>query len=387
MIRIAIITLMSGSSWGGSEYLWATVAEKALSQGHEVFISLYDWSVNHPIVTRLNNQGAYLLPRSKFPKSGSHLRRLTKKLLRYIPFLSFLQKSDFKFIQDYSLDVILISQGSSYDLVFFPELIQILNSQSTPYLILNQYNSEITYLDDQARVIAKNIFSKAKTVAFVSKQNLKLAEHHLAHSFSNAIVVQNPVNLKETDRVPWPQQEVFSFGCVARLESNIKGQDILFQTLSLPHWHNRNWECKLYGSGPDQNYLKSLASHYGISSRIKFMGHVNEVRSIWAENHILVLPSRAEGTPLSLVEAMLCGRPAVVTDVGGNTEWIEEGQTGFIAETATVPSLNTALNRAWEVRETWENIGRQAHLIASSKFSPSPGQEMLNILLKTLENN
>ena len=46
--------------------------------------------------------------------------------------------------------------------------------------------------------------------------------------------------------------------------------------------------------------------------------------SLGVRNHLLVLPSRAEGTPIALVEAMICARPAVVTDVGGNVEWLED---------------------------------------------------------------
>ena len=53
---------------------------------------------------------------------------------------------------------------------------------------------------------------------------------------------------------------------------------------------------------------------------VHFRGHVNDIRAIWEQNHLLVLPSRYEGLPLALVEAMWCGRPAVVTDVGGNAE-------------------------------------------------------------------
>ena len=56
---------------------------------------------------------------------------------------------------------------------------------------------------------------------------------------------------------------------------------------------------------------------------------------IWAEHHALVLPSRFEGMPLVVVEAMLCGRPCIVTDVGGNAELIRDGINGFLAKAPT----------------------------------------------------
>ena len=53
-----------------------------------------------------------------------------------------------------------------------------------------------------------------------------------------------------------------------------------------------------------------------------FAGH-RPVEEIWASNHVLVMPSRAEGFPLAIVEAMLCARPVLASDVAGNSEIVE----------------------------------------------------------------
>lgn len=156
----------------------------------------------------------------------------------------------------------------------------------------------------------------------------------------------------------------------------------MFETLSLPIWQQRDWQFHLYGAGPDQAYLEALAKYYGIADRVKFMGHVNDVRSIWLDNHILLLPSRAEGTPLALVEAMLCGRTAVVTDVGGNAEWIEDEETGFIAEAPTAKSFGAALNRAWLGLNDWKQMGMKAHEYATTKLDNSPGQSLLKLIIE-----
>ena len=98
-------------------------------------------------------------------------------------------------------------------------------------------------------------------------------------------------------------------------------------------------------------------------------------------NHLLVLPSRAEGTPLALVEAMLCGRPAVITDVGGNAEWIADGRTGFVAEAASARSFGATLERAWLARADWQKMGLQARDVALIKFDRSAGKSLLTVLL------
>jgi glycosyltransferase involved in cell wall biosynthesis len=78
---------------------------------------------------------------------------------------------------------------------------------------------------------------------------------------------------------------------------------------------------------------------------------------------------------------MLCGRPAVVTDVGGNAEWIAEPETGFVAEAPTAKSFGAALERAWQARDHWQKLGMQAHKEALRKFDPASGRSLLNVVL------
>ena len=138
---------------------------------------------------------------------------------------------------------------------------------------------------------------------------------------------------------------------------------------------------RFYGKGSDQAYLERLSEKYGIAAKVEFCGHVADIRSIWAENQLLVLPSRSEGTPLSLIEAMICARPSVVTDVGGNLEWIDEPATGFIADAPSPRAIGNALERAWSAQDSWEEIGRRAHELAISKLEQAPEETILSLLL------
>ncbi|MFH7024936.1 MAG: glycosyltransferase family 4 protein [Heteroscytonema crispum UTEX LB 1556] len=381
MTRIAIISTMGAFPWGGSEYLWAVMAEQALLEGHEVLISVYDWSLNHPSIIQLQQQGAQILPRPRFSRFFSRIwQRITQKIL-FLKKLS--SKSPYDVIFNCKPDVICISQGHVYDATFYQsDLVKLLNSTSIPYLIVSQLNVDTFTLDSNSQKVAQKVFSQAAYHVFVSNHNLRLAERQLAQSLPNAVVLQNPVNLSDLSMVPWPYQSTISFATVARLDVAFKGQDVLFETLSLPIWQQRNWQFHLYGAGPDQAYLEALAKYYRIADRVKFIGHVNDVRSIWLDNHILLLPSRAEGTPLALVEAMLCGRPAVVTDVGGNAEWIEDEQTGFIAEAPTAKSFGAALNRAWLALNHWKQMGMKAHEYATTKLDNSPGRSLLKLIIE-----
>jgi glycosyltransferase involved in cell wall biosynthesis len=85
--------------------------------------------------------------------------------------------------------------------------------------------------------------------------------------------------------------------------------------------------------------------------------------------------------PLAIVEAMLCGRPAVVTDVGGVREWVEDGSSGFIACSAGVSALAETLQRAWQDRRRWEEMGHNAYQKAMTLYDPQPGKTFLDALV------
>ena len=84
---------------------------------------------------------------------------------------------------------------------------------------------------------------------------------------------------------------------------------------------------------------------------------------------------------MTLMEAMLCGRPAIVTDVGGNAEWIKEGHNGFIAPAATPLSFGDAMERAWAAKERGRELGNRAHDDAMLLFDPHAGQTILKLLI------
>jgi len=108
---------------------------------------------------------------------------------------------------------------------------------------------------------------------------------------------------------------------------------------------------------------------------VEFMGQRDNIEGIWSGHHALVLPSRFEGMPLVVVEAMLCGRACIATDVGGNRELIRDGINGFLAKAPTVELLDEAMSRAWENRERLREMGCRAGKDVREWVSPDPGED------------
>jgi glycosyltransferase involved in cell wall biosynthesis len=124
-----------------------------------------------------------------------------------------------------------------------------------------------------------------------------------------------------------------------------------------------------------------MVQRLGLSDRVVFAGY-ETVEKIWASNHVLVMPSRAEGLPLAIVEAMLCARPVIATDVGGNSEVIEDGITGFLADAPTVTSLANSLERLWARRALIEEIGRAGAKKIRELVPPDPARVFTEKLKK-----
>jgi glycosyltransferase involved in cell wall biosynthesis len=383
-MKIAFVTLMAGASWGGSEALWAAAAQAAAAAGHEVMASMHALVAGHPNAQQLQRAGVRIHVHTRHADANQTAPSLGQRVLRRV--LRSIREvnpdAPYQEMMGFGPDYLCISCGHVVDLLRNPALQELLVRFEQPYCIINQYNDERGTLPIPDAQRLKNLYKRARQVFFVSHRNLCTTRRQLVSQLTNASVVKNPVNLSDTSLVAFPADDTAHFACVARLECNYKGQELLIQILSEARWRERKWKLNLYGTGPDEAYLQELIAFHNLSDRVVLKGHAGDMRRVWAENQIQLMPSYGEGTPLSLVEAMLCGRPAVVTDVGGNGEITQAGETGFVAEAASVHSFGKALEEAWESRSRWREMGKRAHEKALHFIDPDPGKTLLDEMMK-----
>ena len=86
----------------------------------------------------------------------------------------------------------------------------------------------------------------------------------------------------------------------------------------------------MVGDGKLRENLQNKATLLGIEDRLVFMGYQKNVIELMAEADIMLMPSKIEGLPGVILEAMSCGLPVVASDVGGISEVITEGYTGYL---------------------------------------------------------
>jgi len=364
-LRFAVVSTCP-EPWGGSEELWAGAAMALAERGHTV--SVYKTVVDyaHPRIQRLKSlscsvRNLRLPPLPKPLVTRSHLLSLALHLTARRP------------------DLVVISQGDNYDGLHFGYLCRKLR---VPYTLISQKATDHFWPPDRSRKYRREVFGGAARCFFVSEHNRSLTEDQNGATLTNASVVRNPYLVPADQSLPWPggEDECLRLACVARLYLLDKGQDILLRVLAREKWKNRNLHVSFFGSGFNREGLTDLTTRLGVRN-VSFEGQTGDVPGIWKGHHALILPSRAEGLPLSLVEAMMCGRPAIVTNVGGNAEVIEDRVTGFLAAPAE-DDIDAALDAAWERRHELREMGLLAASRIRELVPPNPAELFADMLLE-----
>ncbi|RZL69861.1 MAG: glycosyltransferase [Pedobacter sp.] len=379
-MKIAIITTMNSSVWGGSEELWYKTALMAKANNHEVLACVQERTEDITQIRQLKKSGIHLIKLPKITFYKGLLIRLYNKFFK----LNYYQKFDHKLIEvkRFDPDVICVSQGGTFDISPNKILYDFLIETSKSIIIICHHNREYggNFSNEQAKFEA-NLFDKAKKIVFVAERNLETAQRQLAKKIHNSVIVSSPINITNYKFQPWKISHKLIMASVGRLETETKGQDILLQALSKDIWRDRAFELNIYGNGYDEGYLKRLIKYFNLENKVFLRGHVNEVSNIWKSNHALVLSSSSEGTPLCLVEAMLSGRTAVATDVGGVDKYIIHNDTGFLTPFGSVDQMNEALNTLWLNRNNLQDMGKRAFTHAMKITDLNPEETLLNIIL------
>tara|TARA_R110002095_G_scaffold200627_1_gene180977 strand:+ start:135 stop:1220 length:1086 start_codon:yes stop_codon:yes gene_type:complete len=148
-----------------------------------------------------------------------------------------------------------------------------------------------------------------------------------------------------------------------------KGQDILLKAFAKALQTCPDWHLDLYGQGAEKNALQLLAKDLNIQGKVSFQGVVQDIQEKISQANLFCFPSRFEGFPNALGEAMALGLPVVASDCGGNLELITQGENGLICPIDDVEAFAKALVRLMTQPDYGKMLGNQARK-SMEKFSP-----------------
>jgi glycosyltransferase involved in cell wall biosynthesis len=132
--------------------------------------------------------------------------------------------------------------------------------------------------------------------------------------------------------------------CIGRLIP-IKGHIVLLRALALAVREVPELELRIAGRGPLEPALRALVHELGISGSVRFLGQVTPIQPAIEDALGVVVPSLGEGFGMVALEAMERERPVVAAAIGGLSEIVVDGETGFLVEPADAETLAAALVR------------------------------------------
>lgn len=370
-MKIAFISTIRSYPWGGADAMWTAAAEAARKRGDTLLLAVNDQVAAHPRIRSLLDAGAVL---HRHPIASPTLaRRILRKLRRPPEHATPLLRS----LNQFRPDFVIISGGGTYDLLHEPDLWFWLQSTATHFNYLANWQEPRPILSSEDRTAATARFEAAQSVFFVSEANLLTTRRHLLAPLAHARILHYPLRTPSSSAdFSWPASPPFRLAVVARLEP-VKGLDLLLHAVHLALSHTPGWTLDLYGSGPDEAYLKQIILHYNLADRVRLCGYVADIDSIWRDHHLLLSTATAEGVPLTIPEAMLRARPVLATRVGGAEDWITHGVNGFICDAPTPELIARSLIEAWSRRSEWSGLGALAAESAHQRYRPT---DYLNLL-------
>ena len=155
---------------------------------------------------------------------------------------------------------------------------------------------------------------------------------------------------------------------VGRL-SPVKRVDVFIDVLA--HAGNTALRGLIVGDGPSGQEIRGRAERAGAADRIHFAGWQSDVHAWLRRGRAFMLTSESEGLSQAMVQAMLCGLPVIVSDVGDLKDLVVSGRNGFLVTPGDVDDFAEKAGRVCGDEELRSSMGRQARLDALRLSMPN----------------
>ena len=149
----------------------------------------------------------------------------------------------------------------------------------------------------------------------------------------------------------------------------IYGVDVLAKAFVKVAQTNPDVNLILLGGGSQGAKIRQILTKGGVMERVHFGGQVGQ-RDLPRWYHmadIYISPSHVDGSSVSLLEALACGMPCLVSDIAGNKEWVEEGVNGWLFRDGNVDDLVEKILLAIKSRRSWGRISKAARRTAEER--------------------
>jgi len=379
MADFAVYVVSNLSIYGGFERVLCTLGNELLQNGHgfRIIGLVQETSPQKPVIEWLSGfkVSRYSIPRTTRPERVYWFLRMLKHEPLIGASRAILEDFEKNGIPDYCL------VATYFEII--PDLAQIRKIHNLGFRIvywdhvcLPYLKSSMKYTNplDLYRSLSLKLYHSAAGYA------LRMADFHLAISTgikklvlgydpsADVKVIYNPVSVnlnKLAKRSSFP-----TFLYVGRLLDIHKNISFLLRGLS--RFARKEWVLKIIGTGPDEDKLKKLVVHLGISDKIQWLGFKNDPFDSIEECTALLLTSRFEGFPLVLIEANAHGIPVIASNCPtGPEDIVIEGVNGYLFPEGDLESFCTLFEKAIDGRlvfATPEEIAKTSERFSEENF-------------------
>ncbi|WP_077706348.1 glycosyltransferase [Virgibacillus dokdonensis] len=356
-----VFVLNEYNGTGGAQRVASILAKDFVQDGHNVSVLSINEQVDKPnyfhkeIPIKVLHPSGYRatkplrissnLKALKFRKVKNELKR------RYL--LEKKRKEVVEFFNKYGTELVYVIVIQVYGMQWLEPLIYKSNVK-----MIGQSHESYEASKDSARFkrVLKYYRQIDKFLLLTNKDKLKFDKH----GFINTGYIYNPSTFSQkTD--PKKLFENRTIASSGRLVEG-KGFDILIEAFARIADEIPQWKLNIYGDGPAKEDLLVLIEALGLKNRVFLKGEVNDMKSALTSSSIFVLTSRAEGLPMSLIEAQSCGLPCISTDCApGIKEIIKEYESGYLSPIDDVHVISRHINRLVSNKDCYISFSEQAY--------------------------
>ncbi|MEX2162100.1 MAG: glycosyltransferase family 4 protein [Anaerolineales bacterium] len=198
-------------------------------------------------------------------------------------------------------------------------------------------------------------------------------------------VIPNGVNLDNfhSGQRAWDPPRLLFVGRIVHQ----KGLDVLLNALG--ELKSQPWQLNVVGDGPRVDRLQAQARHLGIADRVHFDGWLSreQLPAAYAQANLFVYPSRHEGMPNAVLEAMASGLPVLATRIAGNEELVT-ADTGLLVPAEDAGAFRSALEKLLADAKLRQRLGAAARKRVADGYSwRRVAEAYLELMRKSVEPN
>lgn len=205
----------------------------------------------------------------------------------------------------------------------------------------------------------------------------------LARAFDSSMEIPVVPNGVDVDRFPlpdraWDTPRILSVGRIVFQ----KGLDIAMAALA--GLKDLDWQWRVVGDGPQLPVLRGMLRNQSLDGRVQFLGwqQASQLALEYADANIFLFPSRDEGMPNAVLEAMASGLPVIATRIAGNEELVLDGDTGALVPIGDAAALREALRQMLSDAGRRERMGRAGRLRAERQFTWKTAAQQYQAILE-----